>query len=258
MSAISRRQLLQRGSSASLAGLAMLLPPELLRRPPDRGAADARRKVAGEEQWLVFTRHQAAVVREATARLIPGPYDDPAERGHPGAREADVVRFIDTMLGCLDGSPQRVFAGGPFSNRAGWPVDDMAQFIGLTSSQAYGWRIRLATWRQAYRTGIVALDDLTGGDFTTATATERDRALAENPDGFTTLLFGHAVDGMYSVPEYGGNRGLVGWKDISFPGDVQPRGYTASEVSRSDGPDPYVPEGPGKALVDLIRLSNER
>jgi hypothetical protein len=257
MSAISRRQVLQRASSASLAGLAMLLPPDLLRRPPGRGAAGARPGAVAED-WLVFARHEAAVVREATARLIPGPYDDPAERGHPGAREADVVRFIDTMLGCLDHSPQKVFAGGPFSNRAGWPVDDMAQFIGLTSSQAYGWRIRLATWRQAYRAGTAALDHLTGGDFTTATATARDRALSENPDGFTTLLFGHAVDGMYSVPEYGGNRELVGWKDISFPGDIQPRGYTASEVSRSDGPDPYEPEGAGKALVDLIRLSNER
>jgi hypothetical protein len=30
----------------------------------------------------------------------------------------------------------------------------------------------------------------------------------------------------------------VGWKDISYPGDIQPRGYTAEETARSDGPDP--------------------
>ena len=35
---------------------------------------------------LYFTGHQAAVVEAATARIAPGPQDDPAEAGHPGAR----------------------------------------------------------------------------------------------------------------------------------------------------------------------------
>ena len=35
---------------------------------------------------------------------------------------------------------------------------------------------------------------------------------------------------MYAVPEYGGNANLVGWSDIKFPGDSQPRGYTNAEV----------------------------
>ncbi len=47
---------------------------------------------------------------------------------------------------------------------------------------------------------------------------------------FTNLLFGHTIEAMYSNPEYGGNANLVGWKDIKFPGDVQPRGYTPAEV----------------------------
>jgi len=55
---------------------------------------------------------------------------------------------------------------------------------------------------------------------------------------FRSLLFEHTIEGLYSVPEYGGNKDLVGWKDISYPGDIQPRGYTAEETSRSDGPDP--------------------
>jgi hypothetical protein len=36
---------------------------------------------------------------------------------------------------------------------------------------------------------------------------------------------------MYGPPEYGGNRDLVGWFSIDHEGDVQPRGYTDSEVS---------------------------
>jgi len=41
-----------------------------------------------------FTEHQAAVVEAATARIAPGPNDDPAEAGHPGAREAGVTRMV--------------------------------------------------------------------------------------------------------------------------------------------------------------------
>ena len=51
---------------------------------------------------------------------------------------------------------------------------------------------------------------------------------------FTSLLFGHTIEAMYSVPEYGGNAGLVGWRDIRFPGDSQPRGYTDAEVEEAE------------------------
>ena len=46
------------------------------------------------------------------------------------------------------------------------------------------------------------------------------------------MLYAHACQGMYGAPEYGGNQGLVGWKNIDFAGDVQPRGYTDAEVSQ--------------------------
>ena len=52
-----------------------------------------------------FTEHEAAVVEAATARIAPGPKDDPAEAGHPGAREAGVTGYIDTMLGALTTVP---------------------------------------------------------------------------------------------------------------------------------------------------------
>ena len=45
--------------------------------------------VLDAEPFRFFTGHQAAVVEAATARIAPGPLDDPAEAGHPGAREAD-------------------------------------------------------------------------------------------------------------------------------------------------------------------------
>src|SRR5690348_18258086 len=80
-----------------------------------------------------FTPHQAAVVEAATARIAPGPRDDPAEQGHPGAREADVTGYIDTTLGALqdEGTTPGIFAGGPWSNRHAPGPDLMARFAPL-------------------------------------------------------------------------------------------------------------------------------
>jgi Gluconate 2-dehydrogenase subunit 3 len=210
---------------------------------------------SGTQVRRFFTDHEAAVVKDATARIAPGPGDDPAEAGHPGAREAGVVDYIDMMLGVLSalegavsGTPL-IFAGGPWSNRHTSGPDLMASFIALDPVRTIAWRRRLTGWQQQYRQGIATLDKLAGGDFTRASPADQDTILARaDVRPFTSLLFEHTIEGMYSVPEYGGNRGLVGWKDISYPGDSQPRGYTAEEVSRSDGRDP-VDETPVVAEV---------
>lgn len=206
--------------------------------------------------------HQTDVVREATARLIPGPTDDPAEAGHPGAREADVTSYITTMLGALSYAPAEVFAGGPFSGRAGGGRDDMAGFLAVDAQRERTWRLRLSAMAEAYRQGVAALDDRAGkGGFLALDDAGRDRVLATNfkvaalPDGFsgfTDMLLAHSIEGMYSVPEYGGNRGLVGWRDIGFPGDVQPRGFTAKEVSSALSSEPYTPTAAVKQVLDLI------
>ncbi len=59
---------------------------------------------------------------------------------------------------------------------------------------------------------------------------EQDRRL-HSERAFTELVYGHACEGMYGAPEYGGNRGGVGWSNIGFAGDVQPRGWSDAEVS---------------------------
>ena len=68
---------------------------------------------------------------------------------------------------------------------------------------------------------------------------------------FTALLFEHTIEGLYASPEYGGNRGLAGWQEIGFPGDIQPRGYTSDEVERSDGHDPVDNTG---IVADVLKL----
>jgi len=202
-----------------------------------------------------FTSHEAAVVEAATARIAPGPSDDPSEAGHPGAREADVTGYIDGMLaalGSLDGAAPLVFAGGPWSNRHTSGPDLMARFMPLDPVARIAWRRRLTGWQQQYRQGIATLDKLAGGDFTKVSNAERDKILAGSAaSDFLSLLFEHTIEGLYSVPEYGGNRDLAGWKDISYPGDSQPRGYAPEEVSRSDGRDPVSDVG---VVAEALKL----
>jgi gluconate 2-dehydrogenase gamma chain len=87
----------------------------------------------------------------------------------------------------------------------------------------------VAGWQQEYRAGLTAL----GNDFTGLAVDEQDARLDAVPE-FKQLLYGHACEGAYGAPEYGGNRDLRGWRAIGFPGDVQPRGYTDEEVSRRE------------------------
>jgi hypothetical protein len=204
-----------------------------------------------------FTPHQAAVVEAATARIAPGPQDDPAEQGHPGAREADVTGYIDAMLAALQNlgdttDPPMIFADGPWSNRHTSGPDLMARFASLDPVAKIAWSKRLARWQAEYKQGVEALDRLAGGDFTKAGQDKQDKILAtQSVSTFTSLLFEHTIEGLYGAPEYGGNRGQSGWKEIGFPGDIQPRGYTADEVERSDGHDP-VEQSP--VIADVIKL----
>ena len=197
-----------------------------------------------------FTAHQAAVVEAATARIAPGPHDDPAEAGHPGAREAGVTGYIDTMLASLPA--EKVFAGGPWSNRHTSGPNLMARFAPLDPVAKIAWHKRLTGWQAQYRLGIEQLDKLAGGDFSRKTHAEQDKILAgASVSEFTSLLFEHTIEGLYASPEYGGNRGLAGWQEIGFPGDIQPRGYTADEVERSDGHDPVGDTG---IVGDVLKL----
>ena len=208
----------------------------------------------------VLTAHERAVLEAAAARLVPGPDDDPGEAGHPGAREVHAADYIVTLLGALGEDPPKVFAGGPFSDRAGGKRNDMERFLPLNDAVKEHWRVRLDDLGAAYREGLGQLDALVGGDFAAASPTGQDVALAQNPRvrhlpagirGFTDLLFQHTIEGCYGVPEYGGNAGGAMWQSIGFPGDVQPRGYEADEVTNSDGPDPVTATG---IVAELLRL----
>ena len=182
-----------------------------------------------------FDAADRSVIDAAADRLIP-----PTPDGHPGAAALGVADYIDGLLNAFAVDPPRIWAGGPFSGRAGGE-HGFTTFLPLSPLEELAWRTRIegsrgiperermgpvVGWQHQYRSGI---DDL-GPDFVAADPEEQDRRLAANEE-FRHLLYEHIVEGAYAAPEYLGNRDLAGWRAIEFPGDIQPRGYTDAEVS---------------------------
>jgi gluconate 2-dehydrogenase subunit 3-like protein len=182
-----------------------------------------------------FSDAEMHVIEAACARLIPADDD-------PGATEAGVVHYIDGFLGAFSSDPPRIWAGGAFSGRHGG-ANGFTTFHRLSALDELAWRTRIegslgiperefngpvTGLQERYREGLGQL----GPDFAEVDGDEQDRRLRAAAT-FTRLLYEHACEGMYGAPEYGGNRGLVGWRYIDFEGDVQPRGYTDEEVSQA-------------------------
>ena len=247
-SAPGRRAVLIAGA---LLPVARYLPASAL--VPGRGEA------ATVTSYRFLTAHQAAVIVEATARLVPGPLDDPTEVGHPGAREAGVVTFIDRLLSAFAEDPPAIFAGAPWSDRHASGPDHLKRFVPLIERQEKAWRKRVAQLRKQVADAVVELDKGAAADgykdFVSAPTTEQDKLLTDLAD-VRDVLFSLTIDAMYSVPEYGGNHKLVGWHDIQWPGDVQPAGYSAAKVESDDGPDPVSPADLAavQELVDALPL----
>jgi len=184
-----------------------------------------------------LTPHEHAVLEVLADSLIP-PLD-----AHPGGAALGAADYVDRLLGAFTFDPPLIFAGGPFSGRAGGEAS-FSKFLPLSTHEELAWRTRIEGsrgmperelngptrgWQAVYREGIAALGD----DFLDVDAAEQTARLRANRE-LRALFYTHACEGAYGAPEYGGNPGGAGWVAIQFPGDSQPRGYTDEEVSSRD------------------------
>jgi gluconate 2-dehydrogenase gamma chain len=162
--------------------------------------------------YLFFTAAEAAVVDAFVERLIP------TDELGTGAKDAGVTTFIDRQLTGPYGGHDWLYMQGPFADK---PLPSQ----GLQSPLVP---------RQQYRLGLAALDayckkTYSGRGFVELSGDEQDKligAMEKNEVQFenfsSRMLFAaiHAntMEGYFADPIYGGNRDMVGWNLVGFPG----------------------------------------
>ena len=160
MSDSRRNFLLKSFSASSAAWLAANWPAEV-------AAAEAAQKLGN---FTFFTRPQAAEIDAMAAQIYP-------TTDTPGAREAQVVYFIDLALVTFAADRQEIYAKGFAELSAatgGRPLGSLPQ----------GEQIALLTRIQA--------------------------------TPFFRNVRDHTIMGMFSAPQHGGNYQKIGWKQIGF------------------------------------------
>lgn len=243
-SALSRRVVLKAGGGVVLTALLPLAACDGGRGAPVAGTSS--------EAPRFLTDAELASLRALVDRLIPADLD-------PGAAVAGCELAIDRLLAAFQTDPPLIFAGGPFSDRAGAPKNDFLEFVPLDEYEETAWRLAIEGsqgrpelefngpvkgMQAIYREGLAQLDARAQqagfADFAAAPAPLQELIILDSSDATVQSLVDIAyldtLDGMYGAPEYGGNQGLVGWGFTAFDGDVQPRGYSDDQVVNPDNP----------------------
>lgn len=154
-------------------------------------------------------------LNDAERRTMGAVFDRliPADDLSMGATEAGCVTFLDRQLAGDWGRAASRYRAGPF--RPGTPEQgDQSPF----------------TPRERYRRGIEALDARSRSDhakpFADLPVAQQDAVLhameagghGDEPKALFALMLQNVREGYFADPLYGGNKDMVGWKLIGFPG----------------------------------------
>lgn len=201
-----------------------------------------------EQEFVAFSQEQAAIVEALTARILPGSPDD------PGAREAGVVYYIDSNLSTNSGIHEATYTAGPYAQTYEGdtaPADDDEETIWVKADEIsrYGYQAPLSPL-QAYEIALPLVQEHArqkyGGPVHELSDEDQDQIIWDlldeeiegfdqfSPRAFFHLLRRHTSEGMFSDPAYGGNREMIGWKLVGFPGAQ--RAYAPEELVREDEP----------------------
>jgi gluconate 2-dehydrogenase gamma chain len=161
--------------------------------------------------WLYFSADEAAAVEAIADRIIP---PDPQT---PGGKDAGCGVFIDRQLAGPYGRSEGLYREGPFQ----------------TGSKSQGPQSE-TTPAELYRKTLAALDrhcrsNFGGRRFADLGDSEKDAVLHEldeeklkfadaDAKAFFDQILKNVQEGFFADPIYGGNRDMVAWKMIGYPG----------------------------------------
>ncbi len=159
--------------------------------------------------YLIFNAAEAQFIEAACERLIP------ADELGAGALGAGVPHYLDSQLGGAWGAGERLYRSGP------WAAESPSQGYQLpfTPAEVFHYALRAIDRELAAR----------GTPFAAMSADAQDTYLKSLEAGATDLngvpsgvffkmLLDMTVEGFFGDTVYGGNRGMVAWKMIGFPG----------------------------------------
>ena len=186
------------------------------------------------QNYTFFNTEEAAFIESAIDRLIPS--DDVG----PGAIDAGVQFFLDKQLGGAWGAGERLYRSGP------WKEGAPTQGYQLPYTPAELFKTALRGIKQDLATRNTT--------FSMLKPEEQDAYLSALENGevkidsvpskvFFESLWSLTLEGYFSDPVYGGNKDMVAWRMIGFPGayanfyhlvDQHGMDYNRAPISQAD------------------------
>ncbi len=191
----SRRQFLVRaavsaGAAAGVAASGGLVPDAIAQSHEQMevgSTTPGAQHPSGAEHGAFFNHADAATIAAFTERIMP------SAPGNPGAREADVLNYIDLALAGAYAELQEFYRHGLAQLDAHCRGKYKESFVHLTPEQQ--------------DEVIASLEEGKTSGFEWPTARE-----------FFGILRTHTMEGMFADPLYGGNKDFAGWRLVGFPG----------------------------------------
>jgi gluconate 2-dehydrogenase gamma chain len=200
MNKVTRRSFVAGIGAASMVPAASALSEE---------EAPAAPRFVAPAVYLFFNASEAAFIEAACERLIP------ADEHGAGARAAGVPNYLDKQLGGAWGAGERLYRSGPW----------------MAGSASQGYQLPF-TPGELFHQALRAINhdlDSRGTPFSRMAPEAQDAYLKSLEDGnadlngvpsgvFFAMLLQMTVEGFFGDPVYGGNRDMVAWRMIGFPG----------------------------------------
>lgn len=216
-SKLARRQFLARagvaGTAAAAAPLAFVQPaPAASPAPASQQIAQAKAPAASAavDTYQTLNATEQAFIQAVVDTFIP------ADKLTPSGTDCGIAVFIDRQLAGAYGTGARLYRSGPF----------------LKGKPEQGYQLAL-TPQEFFKQGIAETNAWSrktyGKELDRLSPAERETALKEmdggkaqlaalSGKGFFEALLSITMEGFFSDPIYGGNRNMVAWKMIGYPG----------------------------------------
>ncbi len=199
-----------KGAVAGGAVAATIAPPQSALAAEPVAAASAAPSAAG---YAFLNLEEAAFVETLVDHMVP------ADELTPKGTDIGINVYIDRALAGAWGNGDRLYMQGPWKPG----VPSQGYQLPLTPAQLYRAGIAATNGycRKTYGKSFDALDERHREEVLVGLST----AKIKFDDGlpvrvFWTTMYQTVMEGMFSDPIHGGNRGKAGWKLIGFPGAI--------------------------------------